>query len=89
MDRPRTEVPRVRIYFTTHRSGAFPVPRLRTVVRGERASGSIVNRTTAVQFLGVVESLILAGPGLVPVFVYKRGVAGSSSKTRFGPKGKK
>ena len=69
MDRPRTEAPQTRIYFTTHRSGAFPVPRLRTVVRGERASGSIVNRTTAVQFLGVVESLILAGPGLVPVFV--------------------
>jgi len=69
MDRPRTEVHQVRIYFTTHRSGAFPAPRLRTVVRGERASRSIVNRTTAAPFLGVVESLILAGLGLVPVFV--------------------
>ena len=69
MDRPRTKVSQTRIYFTTHRSGAFPVPRLRTVVRGERASGSIVNRKTAAPFIGVVESLILAGLGLVPVFV--------------------
>ena len=80
MDRPRTEAPQTRIYFTTHRSGAFPVPRLRTVVRGERASGSIVNRTTAVQFLGVVESLILAGPGSVTIFVYKRGVPKSRNR---------
>ena len=51
--------------------------RLRTVVRGERASRSIVNSTTVTRFLGVVESLILAGLGLVPIFVYKRRVAKS------------
>ena len=45
--RPVTEAPETQIYFTTHGSGAFPVPRVRTVVRGERASRSIVNRTTA------------------------------------------
>ena len=45
--RPTTEAPETQFYFTTHRSGAFPVPRVRTVVRGERASRSIVNRTTA------------------------------------------
>ena len=69
MDLPRTEAPQTRIYFTTHRSGAFPVPRLRTVVRGEQASRSIVNRTTAAPSLGVVESLILVGLVLVSVFV--------------------
>ena len=73
MDRPVTEAPQTRIYFTTHRSGAFPVPRLRTVVRGERASRSIVNSTTVTRFLGVVESLILAGLGLVPTFVQTQG----------------
>ena len=45
--RPVTEAPEMQIYFTNHRSGAFPGLRLRTVVRGERASPSIVNRTTA------------------------------------------
>jgi hypothetical protein len=45
--RPRTESPETQIYFITHRSGAFLVLRLRTVARGERASRSIVNRTTA------------------------------------------
>jgi len=54
--------------------------RLRTVVHGERASRSIVNRTTAARSLGVVESLILAGPASVPVFVYKRGVAESANR---------
>ena len=44
---PGTEAPETRIYSTTHGSGAFPVLRLGTVVRGERASRSIVNRTTA------------------------------------------
>ena len=72
MDRPNTEAPQTQIYFITHWSGAFLEVRLRTVVRGERASRSIVNRTTAARFLGVVESLILAGPGLVPVFVQRR-----------------
>ena len=40
-----TEAPKKQIYFITHGSGAFPVLRLRTVARGERASRSIVNRT--------------------------------------------
>ena len=75
MDHLSTEAPETQIYFITHGSGAFPVLRLRTVNPGERGSPSIVNRTTAARSLGVVESLILAGPGLVPVFVYKRGGA--------------
>ena len=45
--RPVTKAPETQIYFTTHGPGAFPVLRLRTVVRGERASRAIVNRTTA------------------------------------------
>ena len=45
--RPTPEAPETQIYCTNHRSGAFPWLRLRTVVRGERASRSIVNRTTA------------------------------------------
>ena len=64
--RPTTEAPETQFYFITHRSGAFPVPRVRTVVRGERASRSIVNRTTALWSIGVVASLILAGPGIGP-----------------------
>ena len=58
-----TEAPETQIYFITHRSGAFLVLRLRTVVRGERASRSIVNRTTALWSIWMVASLILAGPG--------------------------
>jgi len=69
MDRPITEATQTPIYFITHGSGAIPVLRLRTVVRGERASRSIVNSTTAARSLGVVESLILAGLGLVLVFM--------------------
>ena len=65
--RPTTEAPQTQIYFTTHGSGAFPVPRVRTVVRGERASRSIVNRTTALWSIWVVASLILAGPTYSPV----------------------
>ena len=61
MARPVTEAPETQIYFTNHGSGAFPVLRLRTVVRGERVSRSIVNRTTAFWFIGIVASLILAG----------------------------
>ena len=61
MARPRTETPETQIYFATHRSGANSVPRVRTVVRGERASRSIVNRTTAFWLIGIVASLILAG----------------------------
>ena len=44
--RPATKSPETQIYFINHRSGANSVPRVRTVVRGERASRSIVNRTT-------------------------------------------
>jgi len=68
MDRPTTEAPQTQIYFIKNGSGAFLEVRVRTVVRGERASRSIVNRTTATRPLGVVESLILAGLGIVPVF---------------------
>ena len=64
--RPVTEVPQTRIYFINHRSGAFPVLRVRTVVRGERASRSIVNRTTALWSIWMVSSLILAGLGYLP-----------------------
>ena len=66
--RPATEAPETQIYFITHRSGAFPVLRLRTVVRGERASRSIVNRTTAFWSIWMVASLILAGLGIEPTF---------------------
>ena len=67
--RPATEAPETQIYFTTHRSGANSVPRVRTVVGGERASRSIVNRTTAFWSIWIVTSLILAcvGSGLVIV----------------------
>jgi len=58
--RPRTKAPETQIYFITHRSGAFPVPRVRTVVRGERASRASVNRTTALWSIWIVASLILA-----------------------------
>jgi len=71
--RPVTEAPETRIYFINHRSGANSVPRVRTVVRGERASRSIVNRTTALWFIWMVASLILAGPENFPL--RKRGAA--------------
>ena len=71
--RPVTEAPETRIYFTTHRSGAFLVLRQRTVVRGERASRSIVNRTTALWSIWMVASLVLADLGIVPPFVQTRG----------------
>ena len=66
--RPTTEAPETQIYFTTDGSGAFPVPRVRTVVRRERASLSIVNRTTALWSIWVMASLILAGLGFGPIF---------------------
>ena len=72
--RPRTKAPETQIYFITHRSGAFPVPRVRTVVRGERASRSIVNRTTALWSIWMVSSLILADLGS-ELALDKRGVA--------------
>ena len=52
--RPTTEAPETQIYFINHRSGANSVLRLRTVVRGERASRSIVNRTTALWSIWMV-----------------------------------
>ena len=73
MDRPVTEAPKKQIYFTIHRSGANSVPRVRTVVRGERESRSIVNRTTALWSIWMVSSLILAGLGFGPIFVQTRG----------------
>ena len=75
--RPVTKAPETQFYFITHRSGAFPVPRVRTVVRGERASRSIVNRTTALRSTWMVSSLILPGLGLNP-FLDERAVAESS-----------
>ena len=68
MSRPRTKAPETQIYFINHRSGANSVPRVRTVVRGERASRSIVNRTTALWSIWMVSSLILAGLGILVVF---------------------
>ena len=65
--RPITETPETQIYFINHRSGAILVLRLRTVVRGERASRSIVNRTTALWSIWMVASLIVAGLGIKPV----------------------
>ena len=59
--RSTTKAPEMQIYFINHRSGAFPVLRQRTVVRGERASRSIVNRITALWSSWIVASLILAG----------------------------
>ena len=76
MARPATKTPETQIYFINHRSGAFPVPRVRTVARGERASRSIVNRTTALWSIWMVASLVLAdlGSGLGIVQMRGRGV---------------
>jgi len=49
------------------------VPRVRTVIRGERASRSIVNRTTALWSIWMVASLILAGLGYLLIFIKKWG----------------
>ena len=80
MARPITEAPKKQIYFITHRSGAFLVLRLRTVVRGERASRSIVNRTTALWSIWMVSSLILAGSGIEPFFEQTRGRGDADSR---------
>ena len=88
--RPTTKAPETQIYFINYRSGAFPVPRVRTVVRGERASRSIVNRITALWSIWMVASLILAGPGIKARlhvnagrgFVVSRGSNGSSNIPR-------
>ena len=63
MDGSRTEAGDAQIYITAHGSGAVPVLRVRTVVRGERARRSIVNRITALWSSWIVASLILAGLG--------------------------
>ena len=68
MARPVTKAPETQIYFITHRSGANSVPRVCTVVRGERASRSIVNRTTAFWSIWIVASLILADLVVPPIF---------------------
>ena len=65
---PVTEAPETRIYCTNHRSGANSVPRVRTVVRGERARRSIVNRTTALWSIWKGSSLVLADSGHEPFF---------------------
>ena len=62
MAHPINKAPETQIYFTNHRSGANSVPRVRTVVRGERASRSIVNRTTALWSMVMVHGLMVAGP---------------------------
>jgi hypothetical protein len=72
--RPATEAPETQIYFINHRSGAFPVPRVRTVARGERASRSIMNGTTALWSIWMVASLTLAGPG-IELYLDRCGVA--------------
>ena len=79
MESTTTKPPETQIYFTNHRSGVFPGLRLRTVVRGERANRSIVNRTTALWSIWIVASLILAGLGIEPYFD-KCGVAKSTNR---------
>ena len=81
---PTTKAPELQIYFIKHRSGANSVARVRTVVRGERASRSIVNRTTGLWSIWMVASLILAGSG-VKAFLRKRG--GADSRIREAPTG--
>jgi hypothetical protein len=76
---PRTKAPETQIYDINHRSGANSVPRVRTVVRGERASRSIVNRTTVLWSIWMVASLILAGSGSWSVW-HKYGVANSTNR---------
>ena len=81
---PTTEAPETQIYFITHGSGAFPVPRVRAVVREERASRSIVNRTTALWSIWMVASLILAGVGFGFVFIKTRGTKVAESRGSYG-----
>ena len=84
MARPVTEAPKMQIYFITHRSGANSVPRVRTVARGERASRSIVFRTTALWSIWVVASLILAAVGLRIVFAEKWAREVAESRGSYG-----
>ena len=64
--RPTTKAPEKQIYFINSPVWSLSVLRVRTVVRGEQASQSIVNRTTALWSIWGVASLILAGLGLRP-----------------------
>ena len=82
--RPTTKAPETQIYFINHRSGAFPVLRLRTVVRGERASRSIVNRTTALWSIWMVASLIVADLGFAAVYVKTWGREVAESRGSYG-----
>ena len=68
MARPITEAPETQIYFINSPVWGQFSARVRTVVRGERASRSIVNRTTALWSIWMVSSLILAGSGAKPIF---------------------
>ena len=78
--RPTTKAPEMQIYFINHRSGAFPVPRVRTVVCGERASRSIVNRTTALLSILMVLSLIFARLGSGRVLILMCGFEDDESR---------
>ena len=78
--RPTTKAPETQIYCTNHRSGAFPVPRVRTVVCGERASRSIVNRTTALLSILMVLSLIFARLGSGRVLILMCGFEDDESR---------
>ena len=84
MARPTTKAPEMQIYFIKHRSGANSVARVGTVVRGERASRSIVNRTTALWSIWMVASLILAGSGSKPVLIQTRGREDDELRGAFG-----
>ena len=84
MARPTTKAPETQIYFTTRLSGAFPVPRIRTVVRGERASRSIVNKTTASWSIWMVASLILAGLGFESLCLQTHGREVAESRGSYG-----
>ena len=85
MARPATEAPETQFYFITHRSRAFPVPRVRTVVRGERASRSIVNRTTGLWSIWRVASLIPAVLILLLVYAKTRWPEVASRRASIGP----
>ena len=71
--RPGTEAPETQFYFITHGSGTFPVPRVRSVVRGERASRSIVNRTTVFWSIWMAVPRVLAGLGSELLYAIARG----------------
>jgi len=67
IDRSRTEASQKQIYFTTYQSWAFLVLSQRTVVHGERASQSVVKRTTVLWSIRIDSSLTLADLGSVAI----------------------